>query len=101
MGGAYFTDSVNLVLYQISIAGDGALSPAQTITLSGPASATLGVFNLNRIEATANGDTLIVAHNPLGAVFTVGPADRSQPADRTDRCITGARRTGRLLLDEQ
>ncbi len=71
--GAYFTDSVNPRLYKIPIGFDGTLSPAQTITLSGPASATLGVFNLNGIDATPNGDTLIVAHTPLGALFTVDP----------------------------
>jgi sugar lactone lactonase YvrE len=72
-GGAYFTDSVNPVLYKIPIAPNGALGAPQTITLSGPASTTLGIFNLNGIEATPNGDTLIVAHTPLGALFTVDP----------------------------
>jgi hypothetical protein len=36
-GGAYFTDSVNPLLYKIPISPDGGLGPAQTIRLSGPA----------------------------------------------------------------
>jgi sugar lactone lactonase YvrE len=72
-GGAYFTDSVNPVLYKIPIAPDGTLGPPNTITLSGPASATPGVFNLNGIDATPDGDTLVVAHSSLGALFAVDP----------------------------
>jgi sugar lactone lactonase YvrE len=72
-GGAYFTDSGNPVLYKVPIAADGALGQPQTIKVTGPASATVGPFNLNGIDATPNGDTLVVAHSPLGALFTVNP----------------------------
>jgi sugar lactone lactonase YvrE len=72
-GGAYFTDSLNPVLYKIPIAADGTLGPPSTITLSGPASAAPGPFNLNGIDATPDGATLVVAHSPLGALFTVDP----------------------------
>ena len=72
-GGAYFTDSVNPVLYKIPIAPDGGLGPAQTIRLSGPAATILGAFSLNGIDATADGDTLVVAHSSLAALFTVDP----------------------------
>jgi sugar lactone lactonase YvrE len=73
-GGAYFTDSVNPVLYKIPIAPDGRLGPPSTITLSGPASVLPGPFNLNGIDATPDGATLVVAHSSLGALFTVDPS---------------------------
>jgi hypothetical protein len=72
---AYFTDSFAPVLYKIPIAGGGALGPGETIALSGPAAAIDPTFpNLNGIEATADGSTLIVNHTVLGALFTVDPA---------------------------
>jgi hypothetical protein len=72
---AYFTDSFAPVLYKIPIAGGGALGPGETIALSGPAAAIDPTFpNLNGIEATEDGSTLIVNHTVLGALFTVDPA---------------------------
>jgi hypothetical protein len=72
---AYFTDSFAPVLYKIPIAGGGALGPGETIALSGPAAAIDPTFpNLNGIEATDDGSTLIVNHTVLGALFTVDPA---------------------------
>jgi sugar lactone lactonase YvrE len=70
---AYFTDSVNPVLYKVPIAPNGALGSPETIVLSGPASTLLDFPNLNGIDATPNGDTLVVAHSSLGAVLTVDP----------------------------
>jgi sugar lactone lactonase YvrE len=72
-GGAYFTDSANPVLYKVPIAADGTLGPPQSIVVTGPAAAKIDVFNLNGIDATPNGDTLVVVHTPLGALFTVDP----------------------------
>ena len=40
---------------------------------SGPAADTSGEFNLNGIQATANGKTLIVAHSANGQLYTVDP----------------------------
>jgi sugar lactone lactonase YvrE len=71
--GAYFTDSLHPVLYRIPIAADGTLGAAQTITVTGPASAIVGQFNFNGIDATPDGSSLIVAHSALGALFTVDP----------------------------
>jgi sugar lactone lactonase YvrE len=98
-GGAYFTDSVNPVLYKIPIAADGSLGAPQTLALSGPASAVLGIFNLNGIEATPNGDTLIVAHTPLGALFTVDPrTGASREVELTGGALVPGTPDG-LLLD--
>lgn len=72
---AYFTDSFAPVLYKIPIGGGGRLGAGETIALSGPAAAIDPASpNLNGIEATANGSTLIVNHTALGALFTVDPA---------------------------
>lgn len=72
-GGAYFTDSFNPVLYHVPIAPDGELGEPRTILLSGPA-ATIAEFpNLNGIDATPDGKTLIVGHSSLGALFLVDP----------------------------
>ena len=54
-GGAYFTDSLNPVLYKVPIAPDGGLGAPETIALTGPAAAILGFPNLNGIDATPSG----------------------------------------------
>jgi hypothetical protein len=71
--GAYFTDSLSPAIYKVPIAPDGTLGNPETITVTGPAGALVGFPNLNGIEATADGDTLIVAHSQLG-LFTVDPS---------------------------
>ena len=43
------------------------------MVVSGPAAHLSGQFNLNGIDATANGKTLIVAHSGDGTVYTVDP----------------------------
>ncbi|HVK21632.1 MAG TPA: hypothetical protein VM677_09765 [Actinokineospora sp.] len=72
-GGAWFTDTVLPHLYFIPMSPTGALGPAQTLTLTGPAGQITGDFNLNGIEATADGHTLLVAHTNNGAIYTVDP----------------------------
>jgi hypothetical protein len=88
--GAYFTDSFAPVLYKIPIAHNGALGPGETITLSGPAAAIDPTTpNLNGIDATANGATLIVNHTALGGLFTVNPATGASAAIDVDGLIPG------------
>lgn len=73
--GAYFTDSFAPVLYKIAIGPGGTLGQGSTITLTGPATAIDPTSpNLNGIEATPDGSTLIVDHSALGRLFTVDPA---------------------------
>jgi sugar lactone lactonase YvrE len=72
-GGAWFTDSVQPHLYFVPVSPTGVPGPAQTLVLSGPAAQITGDFNLNGIEATANGDTLLVAHSANAAIYTVDP----------------------------
>jgi sugar lactone lactonase YvrE len=70
--GAWFTNSTAPVLYFVPIV-NGAPGAFSTLTVSGPASDTSADFNLNGIAATANGDTLVVAHSGNGELYTVDP----------------------------
>jgi sugar lactone lactonase YvrE len=72
--GAWFTDSVQGQLYFVPVSRTGVPGPSfSTLALSGPAADTSGEFNLNGIQATANGKTLIVAHSANGQLYTVDP----------------------------
>jgi sugar lactone lactonase YvrE len=69
--GAWFTDSRQAQLYFVPVSRTGVPGPSRTLALSGPAADTSGDFNLNGIQATANGKTLIVAHSANGQLYTV------------------------------
>src|SRR5918995_2706284 len=78
----YFTDSQRPWLYRLPLGPGGALpaaSEVQTIPLSGDYVHQPG-FNLNGIEATTNGKTLIVVQSSTASLFKVdadtGVADR-------------------------
>jgi sugar lactone lactonase YvrE len=71
--GAWFTDSVQAMLFFVPISPTGVLGAHRTLQLSGPAADTSGEFNNNGIQATPDGKTLIVAHSGLGALNTVDP----------------------------
>ena len=80
--GAYFTDSLQQQLYRIPLGPDGALGPApETIPLSGDIAFVVG-FNVNGIDATPSGPTLVVVQSNLGKLFTVDP--RTGVADEID-----------------
>lgn len=72
---AWFTDSFRPVLYRLPLGpggrpgGQGAV---QTLALSGDYQHESG-FNLNGIEATANGATLVVVQSSTATLFTVDP----------------------------
>jgi sugar lactone lactonase YvrE len=72
--GAWFTDSFQPRLYFVPVSEAGVLGSFLTLQLSGPAADTSGEFNLNGIQATPNGKTLIVAHSCNGQLYTVDPA---------------------------
>jgi sugar lactone lactonase YvrE len=71
--GAWFTDSRQAQLYFVPVSRAGVPGPSRTLALSGPAADTSGAFNLNGIQARANGKTLIVAHSANGQLYTVDP----------------------------
>jgi sugar lactone lactonase YvrE len=71
--GAWFTDSLQPVLYFVPIDKRGTLGDFQPLQLSGPAAEISGDFNLNGIRAADQGRTLIVAHSGNAALYTVDP----------------------------
>jgi sugar lactone lactonase YvrE len=75
--GAWFTDSFQAQLYFVPVSRVGVPAPTfRTLALSGPAATVIGngAVNLNGIQATANGKTLIVAHSANAQLDTVDPA---------------------------
>jgi outer membrane protein assembly factor BamB len=69
----FFTDSMKAVLYRIPIGPGGALGDFETIPLSGDFVLQPG-FNLNGIDATPNGKTLVAVQTNTGKVFRIDPA---------------------------
>ena len=67
-GSAYFTDSSQAVIYRVP----KDLGAAQTITLTGDFQLLAG-FNLNGIDATRNGKTLLAVQSNTGKLFTISP----------------------------
>ena len=67
--GAYFTDSRRAVIYRVPT----NLAAAQTIPLTGDFQLVAG-FNLNGIDATPNGKTLVAVQTATGKLFTISPA---------------------------
>ncbi|OKI03457.1 hypothetical protein A6A06_39195 [Streptomyces sp. CB02923] len=72
--GAWFTDSLQAKLYFVPVDRHGAPGRFTTLRVSGPAAEIKGPFNLNGIQATPDGRTLVVAHSTKGALYTVDPA---------------------------
>jgi sugar lactone lactonase YvrE len=75
--GAWFTDSFHAQLYFVPVSRAGIPAPTfRTLALSGPAATVIGngAVNLNGIQATPNGKTLIVAHSANAQLYTVDPA---------------------------
>jgi hypothetical protein len=72
--GAFFTDSVNQVMYRVPIGRGGALGDtAVTIPLTGDIVYDPMELDANGIEATPNGKKLIIVQSGLGKLFTVDP----------------------------
>ena len=79
--GAWFTDSLQARLYVVPVSRAGVPGPTfRTLAVSGPAADTSGDFNLNGIQATPNGKTLIVAHSATGQLYTVDPSTGASAA---------------------
>jgi sugar lactone lactonase YvrE len=78
--GAWFTDSLQARLYFVPVSRAGVPGPFRTLALSGPAADISGEFNLNGIQATANGKTLILAHSTNGELYTVDPTTGASAA---------------------
>jgi len=70
---AYFTDSQKQVLFKVPIGPGGVLGAVEPINLTGDYVHVPGAFNLNGIDATRNGKTLVVVQSSTGKLFTVNP----------------------------
>jgi sugar lactone lactonase YvrE len=70
---AYFTDSRKAVLYVVPIGVGEALGAFRTLQLSGDF-ALAGGFNLNGIDATPNGKTVVAVQSNNGKLFRIDPA---------------------------
>ena len=75
---AYFTDSFQPLLYRLSLQSNGQLPDPvviEKVHLGGDYQfvASPGAFNANGIDATPNGETLIVVNSTLGTLYIVDP----------------------------
>jgi sugar lactone lactonase YvrE len=72
--GAWFTDSLQPKLYFVPLDRHGNPGAVRERTLTGPAADISGDFNLNGIQATPDGKTLLVAHSANNAIYKVDSA---------------------------
>jgi sugar lactone lactonase YvrE len=71
---AYFTDSNRPVIYKVSLGKKHEpAATAAAISLTGDYQHLAG-FNLNGIDATPNGKTLVAVQSQTGKLFTINPA---------------------------
>ena len=78
---AWFTDSNRAVLYRVPLSKNGAPAAAsQTVQLTGDFQ-LVGGFNLNGIDATADGKTLVVVQSATGKLFRVTLAGATREID--------------------
>ncbi|HEY3476275.1 MAG TPA: hypothetical protein VGK56_16795 [Anaerolineales bacterium] len=73
---AYFTNSLQPVLYRVPLENNGELPESPTveeIPLTGDYVFTPNAFNANGIAATPNGKTLIIVNSVDGALYNVDP----------------------------
>ena len=70
---AYFTDSQKAVLYKVPLGPGGALGAFETINLGSPFVMQQG-FNLNGIDATPNGKTLVAVQSNTGKLWRIDAA---------------------------
>jgi sugar lactone lactonase YvrE len=71
--GAFFTDSNRAVLYKVPLAPNGRPAATfETIPLTGDFQLVAG-FNLNGIDATQDGKSLISVQSPTGKLFAIEP----------------------------
>jgi sugar lactone lactonase YvrE len=69
---AYFTDSSRPVIYKVAKSSSGAPGAVTAITLTGDYQHVAG-FNLNGIDATPSGRTLLAVQSATGKLFTIDP----------------------------
>jgi sugar lactone lactonase YvrE len=98
---AWFTDSLNAVLYRVPIGRDGALGSQQdvtTVSLTGDFTLAPG-FNVNGIDATRDGRTLIIVQTNTGKLFRV--SSRSGRTDEIELAGGDVKFGDGILLDRR
>jgi hypothetical protein len=85
---AWFTDSVNPFLYRVAIAPDGTLGGAMAVPLTGDIVYQAG-FNVNGIDATPNGKTLVIVQSNTGRLFTVSAGGVADQIDLGGAAVSG------------
>ena len=68
---AYFTNSAVAEIYRVPVSKRGAVGAPETIVLSGPAAEYVDGFNLNGIDVTRDGRTLIAVNSAKGELYTI------------------------------
>ena len=101
---AWFTDSMRQFLYKVPIGHNGRLGTPRAVPLTGDIVYQSG-FNVNGIDATPNGKTLIIVQSNTaqavqGQPARCGPPDRPRRRDR-DRRRAPARRADALCRRAQ
>lgn len=71
---AWFTDSMRPVLYRVAIGPGGTIGDVSVLDLSGQIAFTPGAFNLNGIDATPDGQTLIAVNSTAGELYAIDVA---------------------------
>jgi sugar lactone lactonase YvrE len=93
---AWFTDSNRAVLYRLPLTKNGRpAAAAQAVPLTGDFQLAPG-FNLNGIDATPNGKTLVTVQSGTGKLFTVTPAGVTTEIDLGGQTVQNG--DGLLLL---
>ena len=100
---AWFTESQQAVLYRVPIGPNGRLAAqadVEIVPLAGDFELAPG-FNVNGIDATRDGKTLVVVQSNLGRLYTVDPetgeADRVELSGGDVRFGDGILLSGRTL----
>ncbi len=70
---AWFTDSLKAVLYRVALGPGGEPGSFTTVPLTGAFEQVEG-FNVNGIDATPNGKTLVIVQSATGKLFSVTTA---------------------------
>jgi sugar lactone lactonase YvrE len=70
---AYFTDSFNPTIYRVDLGPSGAIGDVATLDLTGSIAFEPGQFNLNGIDATTSGSTLLTVNSFTGDIHAIDP----------------------------
>ena len=70
---AFFTDSNRPELYRVAVSHRGAPGAVTSVPLGGDYHHIAGKFNLNGIDATANGKQLVAVQSETGMLFVIDP----------------------------